>query len=123
LLPGAPSIDFSTSSGVDPDVDICGFPFHGDEVGRGRAARLLIWAKKLIFRAAELSEADSSGLTRSSLDELSSVKGDVAEKRAPSPWRSATPAGDQTVVHSPAESETALSEQPRAGRTCVVGEN
>ena len=49
-LPVAPGIDFLDQLGFDPDVDICCFSFHAGEVGRCRAARLMIPAKKLIWR-------------------------------------------------------------------------
>jgi len=48
-LPGAP--DFLDQLGLDPDVDICCFPFMAGEVGRCRARRLINRAKILI-RAA-----------------------------------------------------------------------
>jgi hypothetical protein len=39
-LPGAPGVDFLDQLGLDPDVNICCFPFHTGEVG-SRRARLL----------------------------------------------------------------------------------
>jgi hypothetical protein len=39
-MPGAPSVDPLDQLGLDPDVDICGFPFHTGEVGRCRAPLL-----------------------------------------------------------------------------------
>jgi len=48
-LPVAPSVDSFDQPGFDPDVDICGFAFHAGEVGRCRAPRLIIPAKKLIL--------------------------------------------------------------------------
>ena|SRR5277367_1825030 len=39
-LPGAPGVDFLDQLDLDPDDDICGFPWHADEVGRCRAPLL-----------------------------------------------------------------------------------
>jgi hypothetical protein len=39
-LPSAPNVGFLDQLRLDPDVDICGFPFHTGEVG-SRRARLL----------------------------------------------------------------------------------
>jgi hypothetical protein len=39
-LPGAPSVDPLDQPGLDPNVDICGFPFHTGEVGGCRAPPL-----------------------------------------------------------------------------------
>jgi hypothetical protein len=47
-LPGAPGVDPLDQPGLDSDVNICGFLFHTIEVGRYRAPRLIIPAKKLI---------------------------------------------------------------------------
>jgi len=33
-LNGPPGVDFLDQLGLDPDVDICGSPFHAEEVGR-----------------------------------------------------------------------------------------
>ena len=46
-LPVAPGIDLLDQLRLYPDVDIRGFSFHAIEVGRCRAARLIIWDKKL----------------------------------------------------------------------------
>jgi hypothetical protein len=47
-LSGASGVDFLDQLRLDPDVDIRGFPLHAGEVGRCRAARLIIPAKDLI---------------------------------------------------------------------------
>jgi hypothetical protein len=49
-LSGPRRIDLLDQLRLDPDVDICGFPFHAGEVGHFGARRLIIPAKKLIAR-------------------------------------------------------------------------
>jgi len=44
-LAGAPGVDFLDQLRFDPGVDVCGFPFHAGELGRGRARRLIIPVK------------------------------------------------------------------------------
>ena len=39
-LPSAPGVDFLDQHRSDLDVDICGFPWHGEEVGCCRASPL-----------------------------------------------------------------------------------
>ena len=39
-LPGAPGVDPLDQLGLDPNVDICGFPCHAGEMGRCRAPPL-----------------------------------------------------------------------------------
>ena len=46
-LPVVPGVDFLDQLRLYPDVDIRGFSFHAVEVGRCRAACLIIRAKKL----------------------------------------------------------------------------
>jgi hypothetical protein len=55
-LMGAPRIDLLDQLRFDPDVDVCGFPFHARDLGRFAAHRLIIPAKNLIARA-QLSSA------------------------------------------------------------------
>jgi|SRR5580693_4997660 hypothetical protein len=47
-LPGAPGVDPLDQLGRDPKVDICGFPFHTEEVSVFGHSRLIIPAKELI---------------------------------------------------------------------------
>ena len=53
-LLGAPHIDLLDQLRLDPDVDIRGFPFHADKLGRCRVRCLMMTAKKLILRATGL---------------------------------------------------------------------
>jgi hypothetical protein len=50
LLPGAPGVDPLDQSGLDPDVDFCGFPFHAENIVRRAARRSMIRAKIDILR-------------------------------------------------------------------------